>query len=109
MENKTQPGNGQKPADDAVVLAPKERDTFDGVTIEQSGGREQRGARDAGRRYQQRASERTRYVKTVSIGGGWATLLGWLIVLGIMFIVLPAFFLFALAGAVIWFILRLFR
>lgn len=108
MENKNQSGDEQKPAEDAVVLAPRERDTFDGVTIEQPGANEPGNTHAAGQR-QQRASEQSSYVKTVSVGGGWGMLLGWLIILGILFIVLPAFFLFALAGAVIWFILRLFR
>ena len=109
MDNKTHPEDGQKKAEEAVVLAPRERDGFSGTTIEQNGGRQENGKSEQTRNYQRGSSEQRGYVRTVSFGGGLSGLLGWLIVLGILFFVLPAFFLLAAAIAAVWFVLRLFR
>lgn len=91
------------------VLSPRERESFDGVTIEQDGGERSE------RQEQQEYSQRQRvYVRQINLGGG--NKLSGLVSLAIIGLLIVAFLLFAvplamllLTGAVvIWIINRLF-
>ncbi len=93
---------------DTQVLSPDERDTFEGITIEEDGSTSssERTDRDDGR---QGSPQPQFKVKTVSISSG--ILMTLLIIGGILalfFFLLPAFLVFAAVGAVVVFLLRLF-
>ena len=109
---------------DAQVLTPDERDTFEGVTIEQDGstvdnknmtngqgaGYEQgaRGSYDQGTYSGQQQGPQ---IKVHHFGCGSSILMTLLILGGILalfFFLLPTFIVFAAIGAVVVFILRLF-
>lgn len=102
---------------DAQVLTPDERDTFEGVTIEEDGSASDnknvgRGAERSGgyeRGYgQQNVPPR---VKVHTFGCGSGLLMTLLILGGILalfFFLLPTFIIFAAIGAVVVFVLRLF-
>lgn len=113
---------------DAQVLTPDERDTFDGVTIEEDGstvdnknvrqdGREQRGYGGqhagqggfrAGGGY---AGQQGPQIRVHNFGCGSSLLMTLLILgglLALVFFLLPTFIVFAAIGAVVVFILRLF-
>lgn len=109
MDDKTHQEDGPKGAsEEATVLAPQERDNFDGVTIEDA--RQNQDTKTQNRQYYRGSSGQRGYVRTVSFGSGsLGGLLGWLVILGIVLFVLPTFFLLAAGVAVVWFILRLFR
>lgn len=85
------------------VLRPEERDTFDGVTIEQEGNAE------GGTRVEDMRTERRTYeqnnggpqIRVHSFGCGSG-------ILAIFFFLLPTFLIFAAIGAVVVFIMRLF-
>ena len=110
MDDKSHQEDGRKTADDAIVLAPQERDGFSGVTIEENGGEKEQRANESGDRQYYRGSSGARgYARTVSVGSGLSGIISWLVILGIIFFVLPAFFLFGAAIAIIWFVLKLFR
>ncbi len=104
---------------DAQVLTPEERDTFDGVTIDEGSGsadegREQGAVADNGSGYgggygqgQQGAPN----IKVHTFGCGSGILMTFLILCGIVaviFFLLPTFIVFAAIGAVVVFIMRLF-
>ena len=94
------------------VLRPEERDTFDGVTIEQDGNAE------GGTRVEDMRTERRTYeqnnggpqirVHSFGCGSGLMTLLILGGILAIFFFLLPTFLIFAAIGAVVVFIMRLF-
>ena len=89
------------------VLRPEERDTFDGVTIEQDGNAEG-GTRVEDMRTERRAYEQ---IRVHSFGCGSGILMTLLIlggILAIFFFLLPTFLIFAAIGAVVVFIMRLF-
>lgn len=94
------------------VLRPEERDTFEGITIEQDADtdgrtrvedpREERGAYGKNARTQVRVHSfgcSSGILMTLLILGG---------ILAIFFFVLPAFLIFAAIGVVVIFIMRLF-
>lgn len=94
------------------VLRPEERDTFDGVTIEQDestgGGTRVGDAREERRTYEQNAGPQ---IKVQSFGCGSSILMTLLIlggILAVIFFLLPTFLIFAAIGAVVIFIMRLF-
>lgn len=95
------------------VLRPEERDTFDGVTIEQDGNSE------SGTRVEDAKAERRTYgqstagpqIRVHSFGCGSGILMTLLIlggILAIFFFLLPTFLIFAAIGAVVVFIMRFF-
>lgn len=95
------------------VLRPEERDTFDGVTIEQDGSTENAA------RMEEASTERRAYeqntggpqIRVHSFGCGSGILMTLLIlggILAIFFFLLPTFLIFAAIGAVVVFIMRLF-
>ncbi len=94
------------------VLLPEERDTFDGVTIEQGSDDE------GGTRVDETSEKRRGYWKKAgpqisvhSFGCGSGFLMTLLILGGILaffFFLLPTFLIFAAIGAVVVFIMRLF-
>ena len=110
---------------DAQVLTPHERDTFDGVTIEEDGstvdnknvsggqgrGYEQ-GSYGRGQSYEQgQQRQQTPGIKVHTFGCGSGLLMTLLIlggILALVFFLLPTFIVFAAIGAVVVFILRLF-
>ena len=113
---------------DAQVLTPDERDTFDGVTIEEDGStvdnKNVANGQDYGRGSgygQTRGYENGGYggqqhqqapgIKVHTFGCGSSILMTLLILGGILalfFFLLPTFIVFAAIGAVVVFILRLF-
>ena len=110
---------------DAQVLTPHERDTFDGMTIEEDGstvdnknvsggqgrGYEQGGYR-RGQSYEQgQQRQQAPGIKVHTFGCGSGLLMTLLIlggILALVFFLLPTFIVFAAIGAVVVFILRLF-
>ena len=110
---------------DAQVLTPDERDTFEGVTIEEDGstvdnknvsgeqgsGYEQGGYRQ-GQSYElSQQRQQAPGIKVHTFGCGSSILMTLLILGGILalfFFLLPTFIVFAAIGAVVVFILRLF-
>ena len=110
---------------DAQVLTPDERDTFEGVTIEEDGstvdnknvpgeqgsGYEQ-GGYSQGQSYEQsQQRQQAPGIKVHTFGCGSSILMTLLILGGILalfFFLLPTFIVFAAIGAVVVFILRLF-
>lgn len=96
------------------VLSPDERDTFEGITIEEDGSTSssERTAEQKSRYGSYETSRQTGpqiKVKTVNISSG--ILMTLLIIGGILalfFFLLPAFLVFAAVGAVVVFLLRLF-
>lgn len=110
MDDKSHQDDGRKEADDPVVLAPQERDGFAGVTIEENDDSKEQKADGQGERQYYRGSSGPRgYARTVTVGSGLSGIISWLVILGIIFFVLPAFFLFGAAIAIVWFVLKLFR
>ena len=114
---------------DAQVLTPDERDTFEGVTIEQDGstvdnknvsqgGYGGQGNYSGGQGYQGRYGngqsgygQQGPQIKVHSFGCGSGILMTLLILgglLALVFFLLPTFIVFADIGAVVVFILRLF-
>lgn len=94
------------------VLRPEERDTFEGVTIEEDGSTEG-GTRVEDVRDERRADEQTAgpKIRVHSFGCGSGILMTLLIlggILAIFFFLLPTFLIFAAIGAVVVFIMRLF-
>ena len=70
---------------DAQVLSPEERDTFEGVTIDESAGTEEN--------------------KSAREGAVYDILCG---IVAVIFFLLPTFIVFAAVGAIVLFIMRLF-
>ncbi len=103
---------------DTQVLSPEERDTFDGVTIDESTGNDESAAKQSVEGYGERAQyeERARQqanngIKVHTFGCGSGLLMTLLILCGILavfFFLLPTFIVFAAIGAVVVFVLRLF-
>ena len=110
---------------DAQVLTPDERDTFEGVTIEEDGstvdnknvsgeqgsGYEQGGYRQGQSYEQSQQRHQAPRIKVHTFGCGSSILMTLLILGGILalfFFLLPTFIVFAAIGAVVVFILRLF-
>ncbi|WP_299449400.1 hypothetical protein [uncultured Phascolarctobacterium sp.] len=107
---------------DAQVLSPNERDTFEGVTIEEDGtttdnknvkDNNDRQYRESNYSYQgyNRQGKQQPNIKVHSFGCGSSILMTLLIlggVLTLVFFLLPTFIVFAAIGAVVVFILRLF-
>lgn len=107
---------------DAKVLSPNERDTFEGVTIEEDGtttdnknvkDNNDRQYRESNYSYQgyNRQGKQQPNIKVHSFGCGSSILMTLLIlggVLTLVFFLLPTFIVFAAIGAVVVFILRLF-
>lgn len=103
---------------DTQVLSPEERDTFEGVTIDESTGADetsQTSVSDYGERasYEARMREQAQNsgLKVHTFGCGSGLLMTLLILCGILavfFFLLPTFIVFAAIGAVVVFVLRLF-
>ena len=103
---------------DAQVLSPEERDTFEGVTIDESAGTEEnKSARegavyDSGAdAYNERQQQVPPNIKVHTFGCGSGILITFLILCGIVaviFFLLPTFIVFAAVGAIVLFIMRLF-
>lgn len=100
---------------DAQVLTPKERDSFDGVTIDEDMGTSENIRSVDNEEYNNNAYNKNQtvppnmYVHTFGCGSG--ILMTFLILCGILavfFFLLPTFIVFAAIGAVVVFILRLF-
>lgn len=103
---------------DAKVLSPQERDTFEGVTIEEDGSSSISGV-SQNEREREREAYNEAYrgqhvnhgIKVHQFGCGSGMLMTLLILGGILalfFFLLPTFLIFAAVGAVVVFILRLF-
>lgn len=107
---------------DAQVLSPNERDTFEGVTIEEDGTTiDNKNIKDNNNRqydeniygnknYNGQSSQRPN-IKVHSLGCGSSILMTLFIlggILALVFFLLPTFIVFAAIGAVLVFILRLF-
>ena len=102
---------------DAKVLSPEERDTFEGVTIDEGAGTAEDSREPRGEVYEERNSydERQRQgppqMKGHTFGCGSGLLMTFLILCGILavfFFLLPTFLVFAAIGAVVVFVMRLF-
>ena len=106
---------------DAQVLSPEERDTFDGVTIDESADTaDDRSAKadavydsgaDAYDSYNKRQRQVPPNIKVHTFGCGSGILITFLILCGIVaviFFLLPTFIVFAAVGAIVLFIMRLF-
>ncbi|MGM9583311.1 MAG: hypothetical protein ACI3WU_06310 [Phascolarctobacterium sp.] len=104
---------------DAQVLTPDERDTFDGVTIEEDGStvdnknmtNGQGKDYDQGTRGSYGGQQQGPKIKVHHFGCGSSILMTLFILGGILalfFFLLPTFIVFAAIGAVVVFILRLF-
>lgn len=105
---------------DAQVLTPQERDTFDGVTIEEDGSTAEQGKMERQEAYDRQQRGQGAYgvrpnvppgIKVHTFGCGSGLLMTLLILGGILalfFFLLPTFIIFAAVGAVVIFILRLF-
>lgn len=106
----------------AQVLSPNERDTFEGVTIEEDGtttdnknikdnnNRQYEENNYGNKNYNGQSSQRPN-IKVHSFGCGSSILMTLLIlggILSLVFFLLPTFIVFAAIGAVVVFILRLF-
>ncbi len=97
---------------DTQVLSPDERDTFEGITIEEDGSTRSSEAfderSDRFKRYEQSQQPHFK-VRTFNLSSG--ILMTLLIIGGILalfFFLLPAFLVFAAVGAVVVFLLKLF-
>lgn len=102
------------------VLSPAERDTFDGVTIDETGAESQSSGREEGshveyeenyREYESRQQNVPPQFKVRTFGCSSGILMTLLILGGILalfFFLLPAFLVFAAIGAVVVFLIRLF-
>ena len=102
------------------MLSPEERDTFEGVTIDESAGTEENKSAREGAVYDSGAdayNERQRQqqvppnIKVHTFGCGSGILITFLILCGIVaviFFLLPTFIVFAAVGAIVLFIMRLF-
>lgn len=93
---------------DAQVLSPEERDTFEGVTIDESAGTEEnKSARegavyDSGAdAYNERQQQVPPNIKVHTFGCGSG-------IVAVIFFLLPTFIVFAAVGAIVLFIMRLF-
>ena len=102
---------------DTQVLSPEERDTFEGVTIDESTGADEgsQSVSSYGEReqYEEKMREQAanRGIKVHTFGCGSSILRTLLILCGILalfFFLLPTFIVFAAIGAVVVFVLRLF-
>lgn len=100
---------------DAQVLTPNERDSFDGVTIDEDMGTAENAKTVNNEGYDNNAYNNNQtvppnmHVHTFGCGSG--ILMTFLILCGILavfFFLLPTFIVFAAIGAVVVFILRLF-
>lgn len=92
------------------VLNPQERDTFDGVTIEEDGSSDSGVRVDVQRENENVYGQRPK-VQVHTLGCGSSLLLTFLIlggILAVVFLLLPTFLIFAAIGAVVIFIMRLF-
>lgn len=94
---------------EATVLSSNERDSFEGITIEEetgtADGAEVKRDRFEGHTYNEQVPPRVQ-VKTV--GCGWTSILLLLIILCGFLFILPSLLVFAAIGAVVVYILRLF-
>lgn len=103
---------------DTQVLSPEERDTFEGVTIDESTGTDESNAQSVSsygerEQYEERLRQQAAQsgVKVHTFGCGSGLLMTLLILCGILaviFFLLPTFLIFAAVGAVVVFVLRLF-
>lgn len=102
---------------DAQVLSTEERDTFEGVTIDEGAGTAEDSREPRGEVYEERASYEQRQqqvppnIKVHTFGCGSGLLMTFLILCGILavfFFLLPTFLVFAAIGAVVVFVMRLF-
>ena len=102
---------------DAKVLSPEERDTFEGVTIDEGAGTAEDRREPRREVYEQRNSYDERQgqvppqMKVHTFGCGSGLLMTFLILCGILavfFFLLPTFLVFAAIGAVVVFVMRLF-
>lgn len=103
---------------DTQVLSPEERDTFDGVTIDESTGADASSSQSVSsygerEQYEEKMREQAanRGIKVHTFGCGSSILMTLLILCGILalfFFLLPTFIVFAAIGAVVVFVLRLF-
>ena len=101
---------------DAKVLSPDERDTFDGITIDENGSTEDTtGVKRTGDGYSyeeyREEQQHNRGVKVHTFGCGSGLLMTLLILGGILalfFFLLPTFIVFAAIGAAVVFLMRLF-
>lgn len=103
---------------DTQVLSPEERDTFEGVTIDESTGADASSSQSVSsygerEQYEEKMREQAanRGIKVHTFGCGSSILMTLLILCGILalfFFLLPTFIVFAAIGAVVVFVLRLF-
>ncbi len=98
---------------DPQVLSPRERDTFDGITIEEDGSTSDSSSSSEKTSYRQSSENRYTHpgvkIKTFNLSSGFLmTLLILGGILALIFFVLPAFLIFAAIGAVVVFLLKLF-
>lgn len=103
---------------DTQVLSPEERDTFEGVTIDESTGADESSSQSVSsygerEKYEEQMREQAanRGIKVHTFGCGSSILMTLLILCGILalfFFLLPTFIVFAAIGAVVVFVLRLF-
>lgn len=104
--------NCQTPNEPAEVkvLTEDERDTFDGITIEES----QNESQEQYRNYEQETRQEKPktsgiYVKSFGVTSFLWQLLILLIIAGVIFIILPAFLMIFLGIALVYFVIRMFR
>lgn len=100
---------------DTQVLSPDERDTFEGITIEEDGSTRSSEAfderSDRFKRYEQSQQPQQPHFKVRTFNLSSGILMTLLIIGGILalfFFLLPAFLVFAAVGAVVVFLLKLF-
>lgn len=100
---------------DTQVLSPDERDTFEGITIEEDGSTRSSEAfderSDRFKRYEQSQQSQQPHFKVRTFNLSSGILMTLLIIGGILalfFFLLPAFLVFAAVGAVVVFLLKLF-
>lgn len=100
---------------DSQVLSPRERDTFEGITIEEDGstndGSAEKERHHEYQRYQQNSGYARPKIKVKTFNFSSGLLLSLLIIGGILalfFFLLPAFVILAAVGAVIIFLMKLF-
>ena len=92
---------------DAQVLSPEERDTFEGVTIDEGAGTAEDSREPRGEVYEERASYEQRQ-QQVPPNIKVMTFLIFCGILAVFFFLLPTFLVFAAIGAVVVFVMRLF-
>lgn len=96
--------------DEARPMTLDEVQEYNGITIDQDGGAtDTNRERENARQYSERTGTSGIHVKTFNLSGGFlTTLLVIFAIIGVVFFVLPTFFLIALVLGAVWFIARMF-